>query len=106
MTRRNFPDKIKLQAFHRANGKCEECGQKVLGRAQYDHVIPDALGGEPTLDNCRVLCSKCHRLKTSSVDVPAISKAKRIEMKRTGARTRHVWPTRKMRPETEKDYDT
>lgn len=86
MSRREFPAKVKVAAFQRANGHCEKCGTYIIAGAQYDHRIPDALGGEPTLENCVCLCAKCHRSKTSTVDVPMIAKAKRIEAKRVGAK--------------------
>jgi 5-methylcytosine-specific restriction protein A len=57
MTRREFPPKVRLAAFQRANGHCEDCRARLApGRFAYDHIVPDALGGEPTLDNCMVLC--------------------------------------------------
>lgn len=83
--RREFPAKVKQAAYERAKGHCEECGQKIVGRAEFDHVIPCALGGEPSLENCSVSCSKCHRLKTSTHDIPRISKAKRQRAKHIGA---------------------
>ena len=89
--RREFPPKVKLQAWERCGGHCEECLARIIARPEYDHVLPDALGGEPTLQNCRVLCSKCHRLKTSTEDVPRIAKTKRTKRKAIGA-----WP--KSRP--------
>ena len=55
-TRREFTSKIKLAAFERAKGQCERCTGKLYpGKFRYNHRIPDALGGEPTLDNCEVL---------------------------------------------------
>lgn len=64
MSRREFPARVRLQAFERANGVCEHidpdgsrCATKLRpGDLFYDHVIPDALGGEPTIDNCQCLC--------------------------------------------------
>jgi 5-methylcytosine-specific restriction enzyme A len=85
--RREFTPKIKLAAWDRSSGNCEKCLARILGRPEYDHVLPDALGGEPTLQNCEVLCSKCHRLKTSGEDVPRIAKTKRTKRKSIGA-----WP--------------
>ena len=85
--RREFPPKIKLAAWERSAGNCEVCYARIIGRAEYDHILPDALGGEPTLENCRVCCSKCHRLKTSTEDVPRIAKTKRTKRKAIGA-----WP--------------
>jgi 5-methylcytosine-specific restriction endonuclease McrA len=73
--RREFPAKVKLAAWKRCEGNCEQCGQKILGRGQYDHDKPDGLGGEPTLENCRVLCSPCHRDKTHEIDRPIMAKA-------------------------------
>jgi 5-methylcytosine-specific restriction endonuclease McrA len=88
MTRpHEFADKVKLARFHHAGGRCESCSLKIIGVAEYDHEIPIGLGGESTLENCRCLCGKCHRLKTSSQDVPAIAKAKRRERAAAGART-------------------
>lgn len=85
--RQEFPGKIKLAAFERSKGHCEKCKARVIGRAEYDHILPDWLGGEPTLDNCMVMCSKCHRAKTSGEDVPRIAKAKRQRAKHIGAST-------------------
>lgn len=85
MSRREFSSKIKLAAFERCKGLCEKCGMKVIGRPEYDHILPDWLGGEPTLENCECLCSKCHRLKTSTQDVPRIAKTKRTKAKSVGA---------------------
>lgn len=87
MSRREFSKQVKRDAFLRANGKCEGdgCGARLtLGKFHYDHVIADGLGGEPTLDNCAVLCTPCHGEKTRKHDVPAIAKAKRIEDRQRG----------------------
>ncbi len=84
MKRDEFTPKIKLAAWDRCNGHCETCHAKIAGGAQYDHVIPCGLGGEATIDNCKCLCSKCHRLKTSTQDVPNIARAKRRERKAKG----------------------
>jgi 5-methylcytosine-specific restriction endonuclease McrA len=88
--RREFHPKIKLAAWDRCGGKCETCLTRIIGRPEYDHVLPDWLGGDPTLENCRVLCAKCHRLKTSTEDVPRIAQTKRIKRKAINA-----WPVPK-----------
>jgi 5-methylcytosine-specific restriction enzyme A len=92
--RREFPPKVKLAAWDRCGGNCEQCHARILGRAEYDHVLPDWLGGEPTLENLQVLCSKCHRLKTSTEDVPRIAETKRQKMNHIGARPRSKRPLR------------
>lgn len=85
MTRREFPDKVKAEAFERAAGRCEKCTAKLfVGKIHYDHRIPDAMGGEPTLENCDVLCTPCHGAKTHRRDVPAIAKVKRIRRAHIG----------------------
>lgn len=85
--RTEFSKKTKLEAYTRANGHCEVCTAKLfVGKFQYDHVIPDALGGEATLSNCRVACSACHSTKTREQDIPFIARAKRRAAKHIGAK--------------------
>jgi 5-methylcytosine-specific restriction endonuclease McrA len=87
MARREFPTKVKVAAFQRSGGFCEGCGVKLtVGKHHFDHRIPDGLGGEPTIENCVVLCLSCHGAKTASEDVPRIAKAKRQEANHVGAR--------------------
>lgn len=87
MTRREFSSKVKLAAFDLAGGQCSKCTAKLApGNVRYDHRVPDALGGEPTLSNCQVLCRSCHDAKTAREDVPVIAKSKRIRQKHAGAR--------------------
>lgn len=85
MTRREFPSKVCIAAFSSAGGKCESCGVVIRPGSgpHYDHRVPDAVGGEPTLENCQVLCKACHSVKTAETDVPEIAKTKRI-------RNRHI----------------
>ena len=86
VSRSEFPRKVKAAAFERAKGFCEGCGAKLAtGRIEYDHRVPDALGGEPTLDNCVVLCRACHGEKTATGDVPRIAKMKRQRDRHIGA---------------------
>ena len=83
--RREFPAKVRVAAFERAGGRCERCC--VVVRAgngpEYHHRVAAAVGGEPTLDNCEVLCRNCHGAQTATGDIPAIAKTKRI-------RNRHI----------------
>lgn len=85
--RREFSAKVRLAAFDLAGGQCAICTTKLsVGKVRYDHRVPDALGGEPTLSNCQVLCVACHDNKTIGSDVPTIAKSKRIRQKIAGAR--------------------
>lgn len=73
---KEFTATTKAQAFKRADGKCEGCGQKLQpGRFHYDHCKAIALGGDNSLANCAVLCTPCHREKTTREDTPHIVKA-------------------------------
>jgi 5-methylcytosine-specific restriction enzyme A len=93
--RRDFPSRVKKEAWKRAGGVCEGegCGCSLVdrdgrpfGKHAFDHVLPDQMGGEPILDNCKVLCLPCHKIKTKQ-DAANIAKAKRIELKRINAVT-------------------
>lgn len=97
--RREFSNKVKGLAALRAKGYCECCTRKLLeGDFHYDHEIPDALGGEPTLENCRVLCRSCHITKTRTEDVPRIAKANRNFRKSRGIRRRSSFSCSKASP--------
>ena len=86
--RKEFSRNVKAQAIARAAGHCERCSAALKpGEAECDHVLPAALGGEPTLANCMVLCKTCHRGpegKTTQ-DVRRIRKADRARDRHTGA---------------------
>lgn len=85
--RREFSAKVKAAAALRANGNCESCTRKLsTGDYNYDHVIADGIGGEPTIENCMVLCKSCHAIKTDKHDKPRIAKAKRNYRKAHGIR--------------------
>lgn len=89
MTRTEFPKSVKRQAYERADGKCEGCGCQLTpanGGAEYDHILEDYLGGEATLENCRVLCGKtCHPAKTAE-SRPEIDRTRRLFEKHNGIR--------------------
>lgn len=83
--RQEFTPKTKLAAWDRCKGRCERCTAKVIGRPEYDHMVPAAIGGSAELANCAVLCRTCHSLKTTKTDVPQIAKTKRVAAKRANA---------------------
>ncbi len=95
--RREFSKPVKREAFARAGGRCEatfsedaiymRCATPLtIGKYHYDHIIPDGQGGEPTLENCAVICHPCHKLKTRG-DIKAIAKTKRIQDRHHGITT-------------------
>lgn len=82
--RQEFSARVKRDALLRSKGHCEKCTRKLfVGDFHYDHDNPDGLTGEPTIENCRVLCKSCHSVKTVK-DVEMIARAKRRELKNAG----------------------
>lgn len=87
MSRKEFGAKVRNAAWERCGGKCEGegCGLKLfVGKFHYDHILADGLGGEPTLENCAVLCIGCHHEKTVTHDRPIMEKADRVRKKHLG----------------------
>ena len=98
MSRSEFSGKTKKAASERANGHCENCGLpfSASNPVEYDHELPDGLGGDNSLENCVALCRGCHRGKTVDVDRPKMAKADRIKKKRLGiGPAKKRWPSRK-----------
>ena len=94
MSRKEFPKSVKVASI-KANTRdsvvyCEGCGLPAR-RFHFDHRNPDGLTGQPTLDNCQLLCEPCHSDKTKQ-DVADIAKAKRREAKHLGVRMRRAPP--------------
>jgi 5-methylcytosine-specific restriction protein A len=107
MSRREFPKDVRRAAYARANGHCEatggtyglnkgeRCNMPLDRGVEYDHAIADSIGGEPTLDNCVVACSRCHSFKTRYIDIPKAAKTLRQQDKHNGIRgPKHKWPSR------------
>ncbi len=93
MSRREFSKAVMREAFARAKGNCERCTAFLyVGKYQFDHIIADSIGGEPTLDNCAVLCSACHDEKTRTLDTPRAAKTKRQHLAHIGAKPRSRFP--------------
>lgn len=94
--RKGFTPKQRADAFLRAGGKCEACGEKIFnGAFQVDHIqARDHLGKhEPA--NWRVLCIPCHKAKTAK-DVGISAKINRIQEKH-GLKERKRKPGPKLR---------
>lgn len=83
MDSRHFSRAIKRAAYTRSGGCCENssCGIALpagWGGIEYDHVIPWTISHDSSLDNCRMVCARCHLDKTLSADRPIINKNRRL----------------------------
>lgn len=59
---------------------------------QYDHIIPWAISRDSSLENCQILCVRCHLGKTGKKDAGDIAKVVRLDDRRMGIKP----PGRKM----------
>ena len=96
MSRKNFTKAVKRQAWDRSQMKCEadgplygldkghRCGVSLLNGVEYDHYIFDANSKDNSLENCRAVCPKCHRYKTTQHDIPKAAKTVRQQDKARG----------------------
>lgn len=87
MPRLEFTSETKRAAYQRSRGVCEcaripflrrpnGCGIVLgAGNVFYEHVIPDNIRPDNSLDNCAVLCRTCWREKTAKYDRPTIAKS-------------------------------
>lgn len=95
MSRHEFSRATKRAALERSGYRCEaegtrygfESGQRCnchlsLG-VQFDHNVPDQLGGDNSLGNCMAICVQCHKFKTRN-DVRQIRKSDRQRDRNSG----------------------
>jgi 5-methylcytosine-specific restriction protein A len=102
--RKEFPARVKAAALKRCMDDkgiphCEGIIHGVpcrielrAGITHYDHDTPDGLGGEPTLENCKVLCVLCHKKKTHEEDNPRMTKADNQRKRNFGIKARKGRP--------------
>lgn len=64
--RKPIPSSVKKAVWKRDGGKCVNCGSEV--DIEYDHIIPVAKGGSSTIQNIQILCKKCNRKKSASIE--------------------------------------
>lgn len=100
MSRAEFTSATKRDALKRSGDVCEgvgpivglkrgeRCQNSLKHGVDYDHWNPDAHSKDNSLDNCRCLCLKCHKFKTTKRDIPMIAKGKRQKDKARSIRRR------------------
>ena len=96
--RLEFSNPTKRAAFARSGGTCEchrvpflnrpeGCGGQLGdGNIFYEHINPDNIRADNSLDNCAVLTRTCWREKTYQYDKPTIAKANRRRDRSRGIR--------------------
>ena len=97
MSRLEFTTATQRQALARSKGICEchliphvfkvYCGLP-LGNANtfFEHINPDGLRKDNSLENCAALTRNCWRYKTHRFDQQVVARAKRISDKFNGIR--------------------
>lgn len=95
MSRTEFTRKTKQQALERSGYRCEahgtrygfeegqRCNCSLSVGVQFDHNVPDQLGGDNGLNNCMAICVQCHKFKTRN-DIQQIRKSDRQRDKSSG----------------------
>lgn len=77
-----FSLRVKEAIIARYNGICPLCDKPLVGRIEFDHILPLALGGLDEPSNLQpVHTDGCHKTKTAD-DVKRIRKADRMGGKR------------------------
>jgi len=63
---RSFTNEQRVAIYHRYEGLCQECKEKIdFSNFHADHIIPHSKGGKTTISNGQVLCSQCNLKKGS-----------------------------------------
>ena len=87
MARSEFPRSIRVAVIKRSTREsvvyCEACGLPAK-KFQVDHIIADAHGGKPVIENAQLLCEPCFSIKNPK-DTTIAAKIKRIEIKHARA---------------------
>ncbi len=66
---RYIPRNVMFKVINRDNQICQLCKKNVLfDEVEFDHIIPVSKGGPSSVDNIRLLCRKCNREKSNSLN--------------------------------------
>lgn len=72
--RKTFSDELKTVLLASQDGRCNICNSKIdLKTAELDHIVPWSLVGDELSSNLQMLCVKCNRRKSATVDYALLS---------------------------------
>lgn len=60
-TKKKIRMSLRMQVYERDGFKCVTCG--VQTKLSLDHIKPEVLGGEATLENLQTMCKSCNSRK-------------------------------------------
>ena len=86
--KRKAPTRLqRVKIFDAAGGVCHICTRPIRPGESWDadHLEPREITGSDALDGYRPAHTSCHREKTAAVDLPKITKARRVRSKHLGA---------------------
>jgi hypothetical protein len=63
--RTRIPEDVRIFVWRRDEGKCTSCGSRE--DLEYDHIIPVSKGGNNSIRNIELLCSKCNKSKSDKI---------------------------------------
>ncbi|WP_415279266.1 HNH endonuclease signature motif containing protein [Brucella sp. BZ] len=96
MARLEFSKKTKRDALERSQMRCEasgplygleegqRCSIPLSNGVEFDHELAASNGGDNSIENCKAVCLRCHRWKTTQLDTPRAAKTKRQSDKAKG----------------------
>lgn len=64
------PKELREQVRMRDNGRCRLCGLDDWESLDADHVIPESMGGETTLENLQAVCKVCNSHYKGAIKLP------------------------------------
>lgn len=95
MKRKSISRTHRLRLFALHHGQCHLCHGRIDATREaweVSHDIPLELGGADDDVNRKPAHAKCHRVQTSTIDIPRIAKAKRREARHLGAKAKSSRP--------------
>lgn len=78
--RKTFHKRVYWGIIRRQGALCGECGLRLSGEYQFDHILPLWLGGKDEPENLQAVHEGCHKLKTAQ-EATNRAKMRRIQEK-------------------------